>query len=92
MASIARIYLVSGRVQGVGYRNFAQKHASALGIKGYARNLDNGSVEVLAIGTIEALNELAGFLRKGPLWGEVRCVDEQEAPANSNYQTFRIER
>ena len=88
----ARIYLVSGRVQGVGYRNFAQKHATALSIKGYARNLEDGSVEVLAMGTIEALNELAGFLRKGPLWGEVRCMDEQEAAVNSHYQTFRIER
>ena len=88
----ARIYLVSGRVQGVGYRNFAQKHATALSIKGYARNLDDGSVEVLAMGTKKALNELAGFLRKGPLWGEVRCMDEKEAIVNSNYQTFRIER
>ena len=92
MSQAARIYLVSGRVQGVGYRNFVQKHAAAHGIKGYARNLDNGSVEVYAMGTIEALNELAGFLRKGPLWGEVRCMNEQEAAVNSHYQTFRIER
>ena len=92
MPQTARIYLVSGRVQGVGYRNFAQKHAIALGIKGYARNLDNGSVEVYAMGKIERLNELAGFLRKGPLWGEVRCVDEQESAVNADYQTFRIER
>ncbi len=92
MPQTARIYLVSGRVQGVGYRNFAQKHATALGIQGYARNLDNGSVEVYAIGKTEVLNELAGFLRKGPLWGEVRCMDEQEAAVNCIYQTFRIER
>jgi acylphosphatase len=89
---LARRYIVSGRVQGVGYRNFAQKKATTLGVKGYARNLDDGSVEVYAIGAADALTELAGWLRKGPVWGEVRRMEEQEAVVDSNYQTFRIER
>ena len=89
---LARRYVIHGRVQGVGYRYFAQKQASCLGVKGYARNLDDGSVEVYAMGSASALLELAGWLRKGPLWGEVRHMDEQEAVVDSNFQTFRIER
>ncbi len=89
---LARRYVIHGRVQGVGYRYFAQKQASCLGVKGYARNLDDGSVEVYAMGSADALLELAGWLRKGPLWGEVRRMEEQEAVVDSNFQNFRIER
>ena len=71
MVEIARIYVVRGRVQGVGYRNFAQVAATGLRIKGYAKNLDDGSVEVYAIGSEAALCELSGILSKGPRWGEV---------------------
>ena len=92
MTEIARIYIVRGRVQGVGYRNFAQKAASGLGLKGYARNLDDGSVEVYAVGAANQLNELSGLLAKGPLWGEVRGVEESEAVVDGRYVSFRIER
>lgn len=75
---IARQYTVSGRVQGVGYRRFAQKAAVELGIDGWVRNLEDGSVEVLAIGTQEQLEEMSGLLRRGPLWAEVRTIREIE--------------
>lgn len=68
-----------GRVQGVGFRWFVQKWADKLGIGGYTRNLDDGSVEVYAIGPLEKLNELSGLLRTGPRMAEVRGVDEEEA-------------
>jgi acylphosphatase len=76
---IARRYLIRGRVQGVGFRWWAQKSASLTGVEGYARNLDDGSVEVYAVGTRQQLDSLAGYLRKGPRLADVRGVEEQEA-------------
>ena len=79
----ARRYLVRGRVQGVGYRNFVQREAARLGLHGYTRNLDDGSVEVYAMGGAAQLSDLAGLLRKGPRWADVYGVDETEAPLES---------
>jgi acylphosphatase len=75
----ARRWLVHGRVQGVGYRYFVERAASELALTGYARNLDDGSVEVYAAGPEDKLAQLAGLLRVGPRWADVRGVDEQEA-------------
>jgi acylphosphatase len=66
-------------VQGVGFRNFVEHAAHALGVSGWVRNLDEGDVEVYAAGNSAQLDELAGMLRKGPRWAEVRGVDESEA-------------
>jgi acylphosphatase len=77
---LARLYHVRGRVQGVGFRYFAELSANALGLAGWVRNRDDGSVEVYAVGTADQLSELAGLLWKGPRWAEVRGVDESEAP------------
>ena len=79
-AKSARLYRVRGRVQGVGFRYFVQHAADAIGVRGWVRNLDDGDVEVYAIGTAAQLSELAGMLWKGPRWAEVRGVDESEAP------------
>ena len=76
----ARRYFVRGRVQGVGYRYYVERVPLDLGLSGYARNLDDGRVEVYVAGTLEQIAELSGYLRKGPRWSEVRGVDEQEAP------------
>lgn len=84
-------YFIRGRVQGVGFRYFVQQVANDLGITGYTRNLDDGRVEVYAMGTVEQLNELSGSLWKGPRMSEVRAVDEQEA-APAKMTGFRIER
>ncbi len=75
----ARRWYISGQVQGVGYRYFAQKSAAALGLAGYARNLADGRVEVYASGAPEALSEFAARLRTGPRYSDVRGVEEQEA-------------
>jgi len=77
---LARLYRVRGRVQGVGFRYFVEHSASGLGLAGWVRNHDDGSVEVYAVGAAEQLSELAGLLWKGPRWAEVRGVDETEAP------------
>jgi acylphosphatase len=86
----ARRYLVRGRVQGVGYRDYAQRAASMLGVTGYVRNLDDGSVEVYAAGPPDKLSDLASALRRGPRFSDVRGVDEQEA-AVKHYSDFQIE-
>jgi acylphosphatase len=75
----ARRYTVSGRVQGVGFRAFAQNAADAVGVCGWAANRDDGSVEVYAVGTNEQLLEFSGYIRKGPRQADVRHVDEKEA-------------
>ncbi|MBM3736865.1 MAG: acylphosphatase [Acidobacteria bacterium] len=85
----ARRYLVTGRVQGVGYRNFAARAADETGVRGWVRNLDDGCVEALAIGNDQQLAEFAGWLWRGPRWAEVRRVDEQES-APESCEGFRI--
>lgn len=87
--SAARRYFIRGRVQGVGYRDFVQRNARAIGLVGYARNLDDGRVEVYATGTPVQLAELAGYLHQGPLLSDVRGVDESDA-APEYHDTFRI--
>lgn len=80
---IAKRWFVSGTVQGVGFRFFVQKKASALGLGGWARNLDDGRVEVYASGSREALSDLAAALHIGPHAAEVRGVEERDAPLES---------
>ena len=86
----ARRWLVRGRVQGVGYRYFAQRAASQLGLTGYTRNLDDGRVEVYAVGPAHQLDEFAGMLHCGPRWSDVRGVEEMEAAVQAGGE-FRIE-
>jgi acylphosphatase len=76
---LAKLYRVRGRVQGVGFRYYVEYSAKQLALIGWVRNLDDGSVEVYAAGTVEQLSDLAGLLWKGPRWAEVRGVDESEA-------------
>ncbi|MDD4749968.1 MAG: acylphosphatase [Methanosarcinaceae archaeon] len=66
---------ISGRVQHVGYRNFAKNAAHRLGITGYAKNLTDGRVFVLAEGKSEALKLFTETLNKGPLFADVEKVD-----------------
>ena len=87
---IARLYLVRGRVQGVGYRDYTQRVADSLGLSGYVRNLDDGRVEVYAAGPPDKLSDLASALRKGPRFSDVRGVEEQEA-ATRRYSSFQVE-
>ncbi len=86
----ARLYKVRGRVQGVGYRDFAQRAASGLGLTGFVRNTDEGHVEVYAAGAPDKLSDLAAALRRGPRFADVRGVEEQEA-AVKKYSDFHIE-
>jgi acylphosphatase len=87
--TVAKLFRVRGRVQGVGFRYFVEQAAKRLGIRGWVRNVDDGSVEVYAAGTPAKLSELAGLLWKGPRWAEVRGVDESEA-AVENHSGFSV--
>ena len=86
---LAKLYRVRGRVQGVGFRYFVEQAAKALGIRGWVRNDDDGTVEVYAAGTSGQLSDLAGLLWQGPRWAEVRGGDESEAALEEN-SIFRI--
>jgi len=85
----ARRYYVRGRVQGVGYRYFVQREAAALGLAGYAKNLDDGRVEVYAAGKASQLDDLLARLHQGPRLSGVRGVETIEAPV-LEYEGFRI--
>jgi acylphosphatase len=89
-AKAARRWFIRGRVQGVGYRYFAQREAMALGLTGYTRNLDDGRVEVYAAGPASKLDDLAGRLHRGPQWSDVRSIDENEAAVETR-DSFVIE-
>lgn len=66
--------VVSGKVQGVGFREFVRKHASALWLAGYVENRGLGELHVVAQGPEEKLKKLLGHLRKGPFLSRVRDV------------------
>lgn len=71
---VARRCLVAGRVQGVFYRASARSRAQALGVTGYARNLPDGRVEVLACGSPQAVQALCDWLWEGPPAAHVTAV------------------
>lgn len=92
MDTQAKRFYVSGRVQGVGYRFFAERTAGSLGLGGYVRNLYDGRVEVYAIGSAEQLHALASALRRGPRMAEVEEVSEADADFLRKYSNgFFIE-
>lgn len=73
------LILVHGHVQGVGYRAFARSAARELGIRGHARNLPDGRVEVLACGSAQILQEFMVRLREGPRWARVDRLESTKA-------------
>jgi acylphosphatase len=74
-------FVVSGMVQGVGFRWYVARHARAIGLTGYARNLPDGSVEVVVDGPESSLPELERLLRTGPANARVERVERTQEPA-----------
>jgi len=89
---IARKFLISGDVQGVGYRFFAQRSSAAHQVRGYVKNLNDGRVEVLAEGSETAVNAFRLDLAAGPRYSRVAEVEELVVEPSGSYSTFRIER
>lgn len=82
-------FTVSGRVQGVGYRDFAQRVAQELQVTGHAKNLADQTVEVYAIGTKAQLEQFAARLAQGPRAADVRNVERREAEM-LHYESFSV--
>jgi len=70
---IVHIFL-SGRVQGVGFRAFIRENAHRLGVKGWAKNLNNGRVEAVFSGPEEKVDKLVELVKKGPRFGKVKNI------------------
>jgi len=75
---VRKHFLVSGRVQGVGFRKFVHKQAVEIGIKGAVRNLRDGRVEILAEGPEKAVAFLEEAVRRGPVRAEVTSLRVRE--------------
>jgi acylphosphatase len=85
-AKQAKRYLVSGMVQGVGFRYFTQAAAEKLHIGGFVRNLRDGRVEVFAVGSPQQLQELRAMLERGPRFSSVSEVLEETAAPDRQYE------
>jgi acylphosphatase len=81
--------IVHGDVQGVGFRMFVWREAVRLGLRGYVRNLPDGTVEVVAEGPRPLLEQLLAALRRGPRAAEVTSVDVTWSPAIGAFTNFR---
>jgi len=82
---------VRGRVQGVGFRWFVRERARALGLTGWVRNRDDGSVEVLALGEEASLRQLRSLLGTGPSGARVSAVEDQQGePAMAAMNPFGV--
>jgi len=88
---VTRRYIVSGRVQGVGFRWFVEREARSIGVGGWVRNTDSGTVEVLASGSDDQLSRLRRALEQGPRAARVDEVQEFEESQEAGQTSFRIE-
>jgi acylphosphatase len=82
--------VVHGRVQGVGFRYFVIEKALSLSLRGYTRNTDDGSVEVLAQGTRPALENLLTLLRRGPMAAHVSEVEFDWGEPSTHLSGFHV--
>ena len=83
-------FLVSGRVQGVSFRAYTRAQANALDLRGYARNLSDGRVEVLAVDDAAAIERLAEWLRHGPPLARVEAVAREAVDPGPELQGFAV--
>ena len=77
---------ITGRVQGVGYRDWAQKTAHKLGLSGWVRNVTDGTVEAVAHGSVENVDQFVGACQAGPMLARVTAVDKNviDAPGSKS--------
>jgi acylphosphatase len=92
MDRVSRRFRVTGKVQGVYFRHSTRLEAQCMGIAGHARNLPDGSVEVVASGATAAVDALHRWLHQGPPSARVDAVEilafEAEEPANQEFAVF----
>lgn len=92
---MSRVHLmISGFVQGVGFRHFVRNKAQELGVTGWVSNTSNGMVELMAEGEKEKLEELIKSCKEGPMLSEVKdvSIDWQESPpaSGAEFSSFEI--
>ena len=88
---LAKRFLISGVVQGVGFRYYVLREVERIGsINGYCRNLRNGGVEVYAQADQSQMDALEASLRKGPRISHVKHMDGSEETPDHAYSDFRI--
>jgi len=86
-----RVHLkISGRVQGVCFRHFCREQAEQIGLKGFVRNNDDGSVEAVAEGSAEAVREFIAWCRRGPPLAVVKAYEEKYEPPTGEFASFTI--
>ena len=89
---IARKFFISGQVQGVGYRFFAQRAAARHQVLGYVKNLDDGRVEAFAQGPEKQVESFRQDLAAGPRYSRVDEIEEIVLETTREFSSFRIER
>jgi acylphosphatase len=87
---VARRFVISGRVQGVGFRYFAQNAAAREGVTGWVRNLPDGRVEAFVEGDEDAVTRVERTLRSGPAGARIETVDVQDEEASGTLEGFTI--
>lgn len=91
MSTVCTIAWIHGQVQGVGFRYCTQREAQRLGVTGYAKNLDDGSVEVVACGERQQVEQLMQWLKAGgPRSARIERVLSEPYPASQCWTLFSI--
>jgi acylphosphatase len=88
--TVAAEIVVEGRVQGVGYRDYAQRRAARLGLAGYVMNLNDGRVRARAEGPRDLIEEFVRALEKGPPLSQVDAVNVRWIPATGRFRGFGV--
>ncbi len=88
---VARRFIISGSVQGVGYRFFAMRAAARHQVLGTVRNLPDGQVEVIAEGDRDAMDHFKNDLATGPMMAEITGLEETDLQVTGRYRDFRID-
>jgi acylphosphatase len=83
-------FVVQGTVQGIFFRQFTKEHADGLGLTGFVRNLEDGTVEVVVEGEPDRIEQLAGFLRQGPEHAQIRNVSRKDKKWSGEFKDFKV--
>jgi acylphosphatase len=88
---LIRVHLtITGKVQGVGYRNNAKRRADLLGIRGWVKNLSDGNVEIVAQGSERGVEEFITWCQKGALFAKVENVAVEREELAGDFWDFKI--
>ena len=82
--------VASGRVQGVGFRQFTMQYARLYGVSGYVANQRDGSVRAYLVGSDTSVRQLLDAMREGPVMARVDRLETTEVPLDADYKSFVI--